>query len=402
MIRYLLLAPLLLTASATPAAQSAEPVAAASDTSISKGNRDFGLSLYQRLAAEPGNVFISPVSLGAAFGPVAAGARADTRAAIGKVLHFPNDDALLHDGLGGMLNTLESDQDGARVRIANAMWLMNGFTVKPEFVAIAKNSYGAEVDTLDFGNSPAAAGRINAWVSKETTKRIPKLFEDSAFDENTRVVVTNAVHFLGDWEEPFKADDTRNQLFYLAGGKTKQVPMMAGEQSQRYVDAGTVELLELPYKGDRLSMVAILPKARDGLAAVEAKLDAAQLDGWLRKLDTSETQYLNVLLPKVELEGSYELVEPLKALGMEVAFDRNRADFTGIAGGPRLFISDVIQKTFLRIDEKGTEAAAATGVTISIERSGPDLTFRADHPFLALIRDKQTGAVLFIGRIAEP
>jgi serpin B len=403
MIRLLLLAPLLLAASATPAAQPA-PTARSSVTAadIAKGNRDFGVSLYQRLAATPGNVFISPVSIGAAFGPVAAGARADTRTAVGKVLRFPSDDAALHSSLGGMLNALKSDKDGASVSIANAMWLMKDFTVKSDFIATAKQHYGAEVDTLDFTNSPASAGRINAWVSRETKKRIPKLFEDNAFDENTRVVVTNAVHFLGDWEEPFSARATSPHPFYLSDGKTKQAPLMFGTQSQRYVEAGPVEMVELPYKGDRLSMVVILPKARDGLPVVESMLAPKQLDDWLDKLDAAETQSLNVILPKVQMEGSYNLVEPLKRLGMGIAFDRYRSDFTGIAGGPRLFISDVVHKTFLRIDEKGTEAAAATGVTISAESSGPELTFRADHPFLALIRDKQTGAVLFLGRIVDP
>ena len=366
-------------------------------------NRAFGVTLYQRLAAEPGNVFLSPISLAGAFGPVAAGAQGETRAAIGKVLELPNDDATLHRDLGGLLRTLESDRGDARVSIANGLWLMKDFAVKPAFVAVAKNNYDAEVDSLDFRNGVAAAARINNWVERKTGGRIPKLIEPDSLDEMTALVVTNAVHFLGDWTHPFNASNTGLQPFHLTGGTVRDVPMMYGKRYHRYADADGVQLLELPYKGDRLSMVAILPNKRGGLAAVEKSLDGRRLGQWLGQLDSAEPREVRVYLPKVEFRSSYQLVEPLKAMGMSIAFQPHQANFRGIADTD-LFISQVVHKTFLRIDEKGTEAAAATGIEAELTSAPavPPPTFRADHPFLVLIRDRPTGAVLFLGRIADP
>lgn len=376
-------------------AEQAQPAALA--------NRTFGLKLYRGLAAEPGNIFLSPISLAGAFGPVAAGAQGETRAAIGRVLELPNNDTTLHRDLGGLLRTLETDGEGARVSIANGLWLMKGFAVKPAFVAVAKNSYDAEVESLDFRDGDAAAGRINSWVERETKGKIPELIEPDSLDEMTALVVTNAVHFLGDWMHPFNATKTRPQPFHLAGGTTREVPMMYGKRFERYAEAGDVQLLELPYKGERLSMVAILPKQYGGLAAIEKRLDDALVGEWLRQLELSEPRQVQVDLPKVEFRTSYKLVAPLKAMGMAIAFDPRRANFRGIADTD-LFISQVVHKTFLRIDEKGTEAAAATGIEIEVTSAPavPPPTFRADHPFLVLIRDKPTGAVLFLGRIADP
>ena len=371
--------------------------------SAALANRAFGVSLYQRLAAEPGNVFLSPISLAGAFGPVTAGAQGETRAAIGKVLELPSDDATLHRGLGGLLRTLESDRAGARVSIANGLWLMKDFPVKPAFVALAKNSYDAEVESLDFLNAVAAAARINNWVERETGGRIPKLIEPDSLDEMTALVVTNAVHFLGDWTHPFNASNTGPQPFHLTGGTVRDVPMMYGKRYHRYSDINGVQLVELPYKGDRLSMVAILPKERGVLAAVEKSLDERRLGQWLGQLDSTQPREVRVYLPKVEFRSSYQLVEPLKAMGMSIAFQPHRANFRSIADTD-LFISQVVHKTFLRIDEKGTEAAAATGIELEATSAPavPPPTFRADHPFLVLIRDKPTGAVLFLGRIADP
>jgi serine protease inhibitor len=409
---WLSLASLLLGAcSASASAQAARPDASSVESravaeqaqSAAIANRAFGVTLYQTLAAKPGNVFLSPISLAGAFGPVAAGAQGETRAAIGKVLELPNDDSTLHRDLGGLLRTLESDRAGARVSIANGLWLMKDFAVKPAFVAVAKDSYDAEVESLDFRNGVAAAARINNWVERKTGGRIPKLVEPDSLDEMTALVVTNAVHFLGDWTHPFNASSTGPQPFHLTGSTVRDVPMMYGKRYHRYADADGVQLLELPYKGDRLSMVAILPKERVGLAAVEKTLDGLRLGQWLGQLDSAGPREVRVYLPKVEFRSSYQLVEPLKAMGMSIAFQPHQANFRGIADTD-LFISQVVHKTFLRIDEKGTEAAAATGIEAELTSAPavPPPTFRADHPFLVLIRDRPTGAVLFLGRIADP
>jgi serpin B len=402
------LAPLMLLACGVPTAGSTqapegEIAAPSAETSaVALGNRAFAIDLYRNLAATPGNVFISPISLAGAFGPLTAGAQGDTRQAIGKVLRFPASDADLHPQLGGLLRALESNRKGARVSIANALWVAENFPVKPAFLDVGKRHYGAEIANLDFRNGAAAAGRINQWVERETNKRIRELVKADGLGPSTRLVVTNAVHFLGDWAVAFEARMTRPQTFYAAAGE-RQVPLMFASRRIRYAEADGVQMIDLPYKGDRLSMSVILPKQRGGLGAVEAALSDAQLGRWLEQLDAAGPREVQVHLPEVEIESSYELVDPLTALGMGVAFDPARANLRGIADAD-LVISQVVQKTFLRVDEKGTEAAAATAIIV-VETSAPadpPPTFRADHPFLLLIRDKPTGAVLFLGRIAAP
>lgn len=401
------LSPLLLAASAVTAPSGlAAPLHIRSQPGSSQAalaNRAFGLELYRNIAAKPGNNFISPISLAGAFGPVAAGAQGETRLAIGRVFGFPSSDAALHPQLGGLLRSLNDDTEGARVSIANALWVAIGLPVKRSFIDVATSHYSAEVANLDFHNGAAAAARINEWVNRETKGRIPTLIEADSLDHMTALVVTNAVHFLGDWTVAFNASNTRPQPFHLSGGAVRNVPMMYGKRHVRYADVGPVQMIDLPYKGERLSMSIILPKTRDGLAAVEAQLSDKAIAGWLGELDEGQPREVHVHVPKVKVESSYQLVEPLKQMGMGIAFEPGEANFRGIAETD-LFISQVVHKTFLRIDEKGTEAAAATGVEVELT-SAPVIeppTFRADHPFLLLIRDKRTGAVLFLGRIADP
>ncbi len=408
-MKHLLALGLLLAACAGPAptAQPSQPNQPAVSNSVetaevAAGNRVFGVDLYRQLAAEPGNVFISPISIAGAFGPVAAGAQGDTRMEIDKVLRFPGDDSL-HPRLGGLLRRLERDEDGARVTIANGLWVAQDFPIKSSFVDAATGNYGAEVANLDFRNGAAAAGRINGWVERETNRRIRNLISPRSLNERTVLVVTNAVHFLGDWTLPFEARDTRSLPFYLDGGTTRDVPMMSDARQVRYAEPGDVQIIDLPYKGERLSMSVILPKRRGGLREVEAELDEGKLSQLLAALDSAPAREVQIFLPKVTVESAYQLVAPLKAMGMAAPFDPARANFRGIADAS-LVITQVVHKTYLRVDEKGTEAAAATAIGIELTgaRIAPPTVFRADHPYLLLIRDKPTGAVLFLGRIAAP
>jgi serpin B len=396
---------------AEPSGQPGHPAASPAGPSLeeirseAKANRAFGVRLYKQLAKEPGNVFISPVSIAAAFGPVAAGARGETATAVGRALGFRPDPKLLPRRVGGLLRALRTEGDGAKVSIANALWVTERHPLKPAFVADVRSEFDSTAETLDFVKSARAAQRINAWAESETNGKIKNLFGEDAFDDATALVVTNAVHFLGDWAEPFNAFYTRQEPFFLPGGEQRELAMMSGEKSAKYFADDALQMIDLPYKGGALSMVLILPRDRDGLPALEEQLSDAKLGEWLRKLDTSTppdvVQGVMVQLPKVEIDNDYNLGDPLKTLGMGLAFDRLKANFGGMSD-KQLFISEALHKTFLRIDEKGTEAAAATAVVMGAERSGPELLFRADHPFLALIRDKNSGAILFMGRIAQP
>lgn len=367
--------------------------------SIAEGNRAFGLSLYQQLAAQPGNVFISPISIAGAFGPVVAGAEGETRAVIARALRFPADGGpALHPGLGRLMRGLERDQNGTTLSIANALWVQQGFTMKPAFVGTARENYGATSENLDFIRAPAAAAaRINAWVNGKTRGRIPTLFSPDAFTVRTRLVVTNAVYFLGDWAEPFRPSATQQQLFYLLGGGARRVPLMSREGQYRTFGTKTFTAIDLPYRDERLSMTVFLPHARAGLPAFEAGLNPERLAEWLGKLDRAQPGKTQLYLPRLQITRSYDLEKPLSALGMGLVFTP-RANFRGIANAD-LYVDRVAHKTFVRMDEKGTEAAAATGVVVATV-SAP-LPFRADHPFFFLLRDKKSGAILFMGRIAE-
>jgi serine protease inhibitor len=363
--------------------------------------RALGVRLYDQLRAADDNVVISPVSLMGAFGVVSSGARGETRTAILNSLGLPQADMLNAD-LGGLLRMLEVEDDATTLSVANAVWVQQDFTLNPAFVQTAERDYGAQARTVDFRGSPQqAADEINAWVSEETRNRIPELITTSSINDATRLVVTNAVYFLGDWLHPFNASSTSEEAFRLADGSTTPIPLMFQRGSFRLLETDQFQAIDLPYDNARLAMTVLLPRKPNDLRALEAGLDAG-LPGWLARLDAEQPRTVQLYLPKIETGLSYELVPQLMTLGMGVAFTP-AADFRGIADAP-LAIGQVVHKTFLRIDEKGTEAAAATGIAIEVTSAPatPPPTFRADHPFLFLIRDRETGAVLFLGRISRP
>ena len=375
--------------------ESTQPVGAAS---VVEGNRAFGLALYRRLAGEPGNVFVSPISIAGAFGPVAAGAQGETRAEIARALRFPaGGGAALHPQLGALLRGLEREQPGATLSIADALWVQRGFALKAPFLAVARNDYDATVEELDFAASDAAARRINQWSSMETRGRIPTLVSPAILAGPTRLVVTNAVYLLADWSDPFPLRATTSQPFHLEGGGVRPVPLMHRIGDYRLLGGDGFAAIDLPYRDERLSMTVFIPHAGRTLASFEAQLREPELTQWLERLDAAEPQLTDLFLPRLEIEEEYDLVPTLGALGISRAFG-DGADFGGISDSG-LRISDVVHKTFVRIDEKGTEAAAATAVVMQ-ESSRPE--FRVDRPFFFLIRDKASGAILFLGRIADP
>jgi serpin B len=366
-----------------------------------EGNVEFGVALYRKVAAKPGNVFLSPISIVGAFGPVSAGAEGETLAEIARALRLPAG-AAGHEKLGGMLRGLEREREGVTLSIANALWVQQGFGLKPAFEKTARKHYDARVEALDFARNEAAAGRINGWVKEETRGRIGELINARSLNRETALVVTNAVYFLGDWATAFRPAATANEPFHLPGGETRTVPLMSRQDRFRYLETDQFQAIDLPYKDERLSMSVFLPRARDGLPAFEAGLDATRLREWLGRLDAERPRAVMLHLPKFRIGETYNLIPPLGAMGIAAAFTPGRADLSGIAD-QELFISQVIHKTFLKVDEKGTEAAAATGIGIQVTSAPPPPpVFRADHPFFLVIRDKASGAILFLGRIVSP
>ena len=387
-----------------PVAAAPEPGAAATEAAtVAQGANAFGVDLYRRLAAERGNIFVSPVSLSTAFGPVFAGARGETAAQIARTLHFPAADDRLHPQQAALLAALTIDREGRRLAIANALWVQRGFALRPEYLALARTHYGAAPEQLDFARSAEAAATINRWAERHTNGRIRNLLTARDVGEATRLVVTNAVHFLGKWERVFDRDATRDEDFHLAGGGTRRLPFLVAGFQLAHFATDDFAAVSLPYRGGEFSMDLFLPRERDGIGAFERSLTAARLQAWLARLDASEPRDVTLVMPKLQLEARYTLRDTLQAMGMIVPFT-DVADFTGIAEA-RLAIDNVIHQTFLRVDEEGTEAAAATAVSIIVTGSRiprDPVAFVADHPYFFVIRHRPTGAIVFMGRIEAP
>jgi len=364
----------------------------------------FALDLYGRLRGEPGNVFMSPASIALALGMACAGARGKTAGEMKKALRFEVDDRVLHPALGRLLEGLSSKDSGVELALASALWVRKGLVFDEGYLSLVKGSYGAGPREVDYDGDPEEArGTINAWVEEQTFKKIKELLLKGDVTEGTRFVLTNAIYFKGLWKLPFKREDTiGGASWWKEPSKPVAADMMRiGKSSFKYMRGGGLSALELPYEGGKVSMVVVLPDAKHGLPGVESALNAGSLGALLGKMGF--TELAEVQLPRFKVTARYDMVEKLKALGMKLPFE-NEADFSGIAPKEPLKISKVIHKAFVDVNEEGTEAAAATAMTMvagCIPTSAPK-RFIADHPFLFFIRDTATGAILFMGRLADP
>ncbi len=372
------------------------------------GNNAFALDMYHRLSGNAGageNLLVSPLSISAALGMTYAGARGRTAQQMADALHFALPDNRLHAAFGEVLRDLSADREGYKLSIANRLFGQAGYHFEQPFLDTTGRDYGAPLEPVDFKrNHEAARLRINEWVEDQTNDRIRNLLPDGSIDEHARLVLTNAIHFDGSWKYEFDKSDTRKESFYTASEES-QVDMMRQSQRFPYAELPGFRMLEMPYAGDDLSLVALLPNERDGLASLEASLTPEMLESSLAAL--YETQ-VNVTLPKFKFDSKFKLGDPLWEMGMTDAFDPNRADLTGIAmpDDGKLVISNVLHKTFIDVNEEGTEAAAATAVVVAIATSAffppQPKEFRADHPFLFALRDRHSGSLLFLGRVTDP
>jgi serpin B len=386
---------------ATTQAAPAPAAASAAPADVASGQREFGVELYRRIGAAPGNVFLSPASISAALAMVYAGAEGETAAEMAQALHYPAG-AGLHQGMGALLRRLPIEAEGRVLRIANALWVQQDFPLRPQYSQAVKLHYGAEPTPVDFVRAPdQAIATVNAWAEQKTAGRIKGLLVRDNINEMTRLILTNSVYFKGDWLSPFSAGQTRKRPFLLPGGGSVPANFMRQRGSFRVLGGPGFQALEAPYRGEELSMLLFVPDRPDGLSEFERALTGEKLRGWIDAVMAKQPGDTEFVMPKLQLTTKASLVPPLKALGMRRAFDRNAAEFGAIARPPgRLFVSDVIHQTFLMVDEKGTEAAAVTAALMEIE-SMPH-QFHADRPFFFLIRDNRSGAILFMGRISDP
>jgi len=364
------------------------------------GNTEFALDLYGRLRSEEGNLFLSPYSISTALAMTYAGARGETARQMADVLHFTLEPARLHPAFGTLEATIHEAgaSPGCTVSLANALWGQQGDGFLEEFLALNRRCYGAGFHEVDFSGAVEEARKtINVWVEEQTEKLIRELLHKGDLDPSPSLVLTNAIYFKGLWKRPFDPQKTADAPFHTDAAHTVTVPMMMQTEAFHVARHDELDVLEMPYGGNRLAMVVLLPTAVDGLPAVEKLLSAKQLERWLS--EGRREEFVHVRIPRCKLDFRAGLAGTLKALGMTDAFGRS-ADFSGMNGQRDLFIGNVIHQAKVDVNEEGTEAAAATAVTML--KGPPPARFVADHPFLFLIRDTQTGTILFIGRVVNP
>jgi len=395
-------------ASSSPPSRPLEdqkPIKAKVASVVDADNR-FAIDLYQRVRGEDGNLFFSPASISMALAMTYVGAAGDTEAEMAKTLHFDIPKAQLAEEMRALRTSwnAESKNQGFRLNVANRLWGQDGYRFLPDFLRITRTDYGAELGRVDFRGEPEQARQaINAWVEDNTARKITNLIPSSAALRDARLVLTNAVYFKGEWQAPFSKSLTKDADFQISVDRKTKAPLMHKQAHFWYAAVDGLQLLYLPYGDRSLSMVVLLPEAADGLSRLEEKLTNINLQKWVATLVSQE---VIVYLPKFKTTTQLQLSKTLTSTGMISAFDRATADFSGMTGDKELFISAAFHKAFVDVDEEGTEAAAATGVIPMVHAAPTGANeppiFRADHPFVFLIRDNRTGAILFLGRIVDP
>ncbi len=374
------------------------------DATTVEANNAFGFDLLQRVREDStGNVIFSPVSLSIALTMTAAGAQGGTRDQMLEVLHLGPDLAKVQAEYRALLARWVLSEKPYLLEVANRLWVDQGFSLLPSYLSLVENNFGAEPKTLNITGNPEEARRaINAWTSEQTHGRIEDLIPAGNLNADSQLVLTNAIYFFGEWARKFDPDRTRNEDFYLDAANQVNVPFMHETNRYRYAETDAFQLLEMSYKGGDLSMVILLPRARDGIAALERDLTSMSIEQLLAQASMKK---VIVTLPKFRIEKAFGLEEVLRKMGMGLAFS-GAADFSGMTGGRDLMIGFVRHKAFIDVNEDRTEAAAATAVSMmpaaAPPRPEPPIVFRADHSFLFLIRDRTSGAILFLGRLANP
>ena len=368
---------------------------------VEGGNR-FAIDLYKALAAEKGNVVCSPYSVSAALAMTYAGARGDTAAEMAKVLGFAQLGDRVHPAQADLAQRLKGDpaKGQPEFSVANALWGQRGYGLKPEFLALTQASYGAGLREVDYVADTAGARKtVNGWVGDQTKGKIPELIPDGVLGSDTRLVLTNAIYFKGSWLNEFLTKDTTDGQFRVTPTETVLVRMMSRSAQAAFFEGDGVKVVRLPYRGEAKSMLLVVPDDVAGLAAVEGKLTAGLVAKWQAGLHVGEVA---LTLPKFKATGKSQLGEALKRMGMPLAFDRAKADFSGMTDRERLHIAAVIHEAVVEVDEQGTVAAAATAVVMAGDSARRVIEIRADRPFLFLIVDDATQAILFAGRLAKP
>ena len=374
---------------------------------IVDGNNRFAFKLFHAVndgVAGTNQVF-SPFSVSTALAMVYAGARNETKTQMSRTMDFPTDDKF-HGDYKKLLKDLdEGAADKIKLNIANGLWAQQDFPFLDPYFTLVRQNYGSELKSVDFKDAltrEQTRKEINLWVEEQTNDKIKGLLSTNDLDRFTRLVLVNAIYFYGDWANPFKKESTAPNEFYISGETKIKTPFMNRAGSYPYYEDAKIQALEIPYKDNIASMIIFLPNAKDGLPEFEKLFDFKYYSDILDSFQPTEVR---LSLPKYKIDSRIGLGNTLSQMGMPLAFSPGSADFSGMTGARDLCISKVIHQAFIEVDEKGTEAAAATAVVMmcTSARAPSDLkVFRADHPFIFIIKDNSTGSILFIGKMMRP
>jgi serine protease inhibitor len=368
---------------------------------IIAADNQFGFELFQKVNAsvnEPKNRMISPLSVSLALAMLYNGAEGNTKRQMEEILHKSNLSAEdINQSYKLMVEGLSSHDPKVELSISNAIFYRNTFAVKPDFISTNQNFYQAEVSGLDFTNTTQTLETVNGWVNTKTKGKIDKIIEEVS--DNAVMYLLNAIYFNGEWKYRFDSKETFDMTFRKEDQSTIQVPTMQIENPFNYLSNENFKLLEMPYGSGKYSMLIFLPEDGRTTDDVISQLSADNVNDWISKMTEQKKK---VYLPKFEFKFDDSLVDELETLGMTDAFNASAANLSGISDKAQLVVSEVKHKSYIKVDERGTEAAAVTGITIEVTSVGPDNSFRVDHPFVFAIREKDTQAILFIGKVNDP
>ncbi|MFP4556730.1 MAG: serpin family protein [Bacteroidales bacterium] len=361
----------------------------------------FALDIYKQFAAQDNqNIFFSPYSLSTAMGMTYAGAKGETKEQIAQAFHFPIDDSDLHEKLGSMKSQLERlSSEGVEVSIANQLWADEEYRFKWLYLWKVKRAYSAPIERMAFRSKPNDSRlEINSWVEEKTNNRIVDLLPKGSISDMTAMVLTNAIFFKGQWEEKFDEKKTAQAEFKAIKGSAVECKMMKRKGKYNLYKGNDIKLLELPYDGKDFSMLVLLPNEGTPLSKIEKGMKLEDLNHYISLMKQTEVQ---VSLPKFKFDAEYQMKPILAEMGMTNPFS-NYADFTRMSGKSDLKIDEIYHKAFVEVSEEGTEAAAATAVVIVRKSATVPEEFVANRPFMFIIRDNNSGNMLFVGRVTNP
>ena len=368
---------------------------------IADSNNAFAVDFYRQIASDDdSNIFFSPASIYVAFSVLYEGARGDTAAQIQDVMGLEPDDFMRHNATAHMMSSLNRDDPHATLDMANALWVADWFTLYDLYADIAQSTYLASVQTVNFTDPEDSVKRINQWASDNTNGKIPEVITPKDVDELTVMVINNTIYFNGTWVTQFDVENTRESDFWQNSTTSTTADFMNITGVFGYTESNGAQVLKMPYKGDRLSMLVILPTGKDLMDSFEESISVDAIRQWRQDLRNQE---IHVSFPKFETRTNYILNDPLQILGITDIFESGIADLRDV-GTPihSMRVDKAIQDAYVKVDEKGTEAAAVTTFTGLEEALSITLAFRADHPFMFIIQDNESGTILFMGRISDP